>query len=444
MRSEQATFELDEVLASIIDHRGRTPKKLGGDFTADGVRVISAKDVKAGRLSPDGGRCVSREMYEHWMPNKLVPGDVLLTSEAPLGEVALVTGDTPLCLGQRLFALRADPERLDGGYLFYSLQGTEMQQRLQARASGTTATGIRQAELRKVQICLPPLREQSRIAWVLGSLDDKIELNRRIAETLEQIAAAVFKARFVDFVGVEEFEESELGPIPKWWTVHPLAEFVDEVRDTVKGEREEPYIGLDAMPRGSTVLSSWAIDDAPDGSARLFRRGDILFGKLRPYFRKVGPAPLDGRSSTEIVVLRANTPSWGFVLGHLASDGYFAHCESVSRGTRMPRAEWKDAGSYPVAVPPVGMLSNHNDLASACYEVIFERVIQNRTLTALRDALLPKLISGELRVPEGVGPDLDPEAAIAGGASEQSAGVDWGGTGGEREDPAGEAAAAAT
>lgn len=130
---------LGQLLEDLIDHRGRTPKKLGGDFAPVGVPVLSAKNVKDGRIvDSDELRFVDIEMWERWMPTKLAPGDVLLTSEAPLGETALLEESTEYCLGQRLFALRPKSDLLTGEYLHYWLRSPEGRRELERRASGTT------------------------------------------------------------------------------------------------------------------------------------------------------------------------------------------------------------------------------------------------------------------------------------------------------------------
>ena len=114
MGSEMTSASLGDVLDVLIDHRGRTPKKLGGDFSNSGVRVLSAKNIKDGRIDLSATiRYVGREMHDRWMRVKLRTGDVLLTSEAPLGEVAFLNDDADFCLGQRLFALRPNSNILD-------------------------------------------------------------------------------------------------------------------------------------------------------------------------------------------------------------------------------------------------------------------------------------------------------------------------------------------
>jgi type I restriction enzyme S subunit len=156
---------LGELLEVLIDHRGKTPKKLGGDFVSVGIPVASAVNVKSGRLLFEGApRCVTPEMFERWMPVRLRAGDVLLTSEAPLGEVARVVSDEPLVLGQRLFGLRGRPDVLDSGYLYYALQWRPIQDRLLARSTGTTVHGIRQSELVRVSMPVPPLLKSTKVA----------------------------------------------------------------------------------------------------------------------------------------------------------------------------------------------------------------------------------------------------------------------------------------
>lgn len=265
--------------------------------------------------------------------------------------------------------------------------------------------GINRNDLHALEVVVPAPREQARIAWILGTLDDKIDSNRRLAELLEETSAAQFRAGCVEFVGVDHFQETEIGRIPTGWSVKPLAVIAEQRRDRASTDAGLPFIGLNAMPRGSTVLGSW-LADGPTGQTWRFDTGDILFGKLRPYFRKVGVAPIAGRCSTEIVVLKPrNDVGFGLLLGHVASRRFIDHCVAVSTGTRMPRAEWKVAGEYRVAVPPDDQLAELDQLIRALYSQIRSLIHEWRTLTAIRDALLPKLISGQLRVPDAADPE---------------------------------------
>ena len=149
--------KLDDCIDTIIDHRGLTPKKLGGDWASEGVYALSAKIVKNNKLiGLEDANIVSNEMYERWMPEKLQEGDILMTSEAPLGEFYYLIGDVDYCLSQRLFALRANKEICSSTYLFYELYRGNGFSQIMGSQSGSTVFGIRQDELRKIKILVPP------------------------------------------------------------------------------------------------------------------------------------------------------------------------------------------------------------------------------------------------------------------------------------------------
>ena len=123
-----------------------------------------------------------------------------------------------------------------------------------------------------------------------------------------------------------------------------------------------------------------------------------MFGKLRPYFHKVGPAPVDGVCSTDIVVVRPRRPTLGgFVLGHLSSAEFVDYASATSSGTRMPRTNWKDMAAYPVVMPPNDVVEAFEAAVSGLLQRIRNNILESRRLAEARDALLPNLLSGELR-----------------------------------------------
>ena len=339
-----------------------------------------------------------------------------------MGEVAQLDS-RKVALGQRLITLRGKPDLINNTYLKFAMQSAFVQNQLEARSTGTTVLGIRQSELKKVEIPLPPLDEQNRIAHVLGTLDDKIELNRQMNETLEAMARAIFKSWFVDFDPVRAkmegrmpagmdaatatlfpsaFQDSPLGKIPKGWEVCTLGEIAENVRHSVKAseiDSDELYIGLEHMPRRSIALSEWQTADGLGSNKYRFRKGEILFGKLRPYFHKVGVAPLDGVCSTDILVIQPIDSEWfGIVLGLVSSDEFIAYTNAYSAGTRMPRTNWKDMSRYEIVLPQVEVSEKYTEFIQPFIERIIENIHQSHTLSQIRDALLPKLLSGEIRV----------------------------------------------
>ncbi len=154
------------------------------------------------------------------------------------------------------------------------------------------------------------------------------------------------------------------------------------------------------MPKRSIALSEWGIAAGLKSNKFEFRQGEILFGKLRPYFHKVGVAPVDGVCSTDIVVVAPQSEFWfGFVLGHVSSDEFVDYTNAGSTGTKMPRTNWAEMARYEVALPPEPVAGAFTKHVRSLVKRVNAGIYESRTLAALRDTLLPKLISGELRVP---------------------------------------------
>ncbi len=397
MTSRWDLAELADAGVSVLDCEHKTPPDAGS-----GHPYIAIPNLVDGRLELTSVRRITDEHLREWTRRtRPQPGDIIVTRRGRVGDSALVPEGLSCAIGQNLVILRSVTRRVDQRFLRYAARGRLWADEVdRLRNVGAVFDSLNVRDIARIRIPVPPLEEQQAIASVLGTLDDKIDSNRRLASLLEEIVAAVFRARFVDFVGVEEFEDSGIGRIPVGWKVGSLADIGLLHRQLVKGESELPYIGLDLMPRGSTVLTDWLIDDAPTGQAATFDTDDILFGKLRPYFRKVGVAPISGRCSTEILVLRPRESDlYGVLLGHVASQTFIDHCSAVSRGTRMPRAEWKDAGAFRVAIPPAAASREFSDLARINYAQIRSLTMESRALREIRDAILPGLVAGEIRVP---------------------------------------------
>ncbi len=413
MTHERVVRPLEEC-ATLIDYRGKTPKK-----TTSGIPLITAKVVKRGRIEPPD-EFIAVDDYEPWMrrgiPNA---GDVVVTTEAPLGEVAQL-GAERVALAQRLIALRGKPGVLDNTYLKFLMQSAEVQDQLRARATGTTVLGIKQSELRKVLLTLPSINEQRVIAHILGTLDDKIELNRRMNETLEGIARALFMSWFVDFDPVRakadcrlselpkaivdlfpsRLMRSEFGDLPEDWEPGTLADLALLNPETwSKNTRPDSirYVDLSNTKWGRIdAVSEYDLQDAPSRAQRVLRPKDTIVGTVRP-----------GNGSYAFIADEGLTGSTGFAVlrpkhASAAEFVYFA-ATAVENIERL--AHMADGGAYP-AVRPETVLATRIvrpcrrvlDQFSAVAGPLLSRVATNereaRTLDALRDTLLPTLISG--------------------------------------------------
>jgi type I restriction enzyme S subunit len=406
---------LEDCVATLIDYRGKTPQK-----TLSGIPLITAKVVKGGRIeTPD--EFISVDDYDSWMRRGLPnAGDVVITTEAPLGEVAQL-GSERVALAQRLIALRGKPGVLDNTFLKFLMQSDAVQDQLRARASGTTVLGIKQSELRKVLLTLPPIDEQRAIAHILGTLDDKIELNRRMNETLEAMAWALFKSWFVAFdparakaegrdpglprpltdLFPDRFEDSDLGEIPSGWEVRSLDEVARFLNGLAlqkyppKDGQSLPVIKIAQLRGGSTTGADLASADLdPD---YIVEDGDVLFswsGSLECVLWAGGRGALNQHL---FKVTSNEHPKWFYYLWihqHLEDFRHIAAGKATTMG-HIQRHHLTDAKAV---VPDPGTLEKMDEVLTPLLAKIMQLRVESRTLAALRDTLLPKLISGELRV----------------------------------------------
>lgn len=408
------SLALEDCLDALIDYRGKTPKKINA-----GIPLVTAKVVKSGRIeTPD--EFIAKEDYEPWMTRGYPElGDVVLTTEAPLGEVGQIKF-LPVALAQRIVTLRGKKGILDNDYLLYLLQTEEMQAQLVGRASGTTVIGIKQSELRKIELQLPPLAEQRGIAEILGALDDRIDNLRQTNATLEAIAAALFKSWFVDFDGVppEDMQESELGLIPKGWRVASLEEHVD-------AERGLSYKGAGLAEAGAGVpmhnLNSvlefggykYAGIKYYSGDYKekhLAVAGDIIVANTEQghEHRLIGfPAIVPGGYTSGLfshhlyrVRIKADSPITREWLYHcLMAPSVREQIIGCANGSTVNMLK-PDGLKIPRFTLPPHELCETFDAVAAPLRLKAEANVEHmETLATLRDTLLPRLISGQLRLP---------------------------------------------
>jgi len=382
---------LDEVCIGVFDCPHSTPI-----LTDAGPYVVRSQDVRSGIFRMKEAGRVSDETYQNRIA-RAEPrhGDLVYSREGTyFGNAAEVPPDVQVCLGQRMVLLRANEHKANFRFLRYWLNSPVMARHIHGQRDGTVAERLNMPTIRALPVALPPLPDQHTIGSVLGALDDKIELNRRMNETLEALAQTIFKSWFVDATATK---------LPKGWRAGTLGEVAENPRRSIQPDEIKSsmsYIGLEHMPRRSIALSDWESDTKLGSNKLEFKRGEILFGKLRPYFHKVGIAPLDGVCSTDILVVRPKTPEWfGFVLGHVSSVELVNHTDAASTGTKMPRTNWNDLARFEVALPPESLAAEFTDLIRPMIDRIIANIHESRTLAEFRDALLPKLLSGELRVP---------------------------------------------
>ena len=395
-------------------------------YVASGIPVIRGNNISDTKDFVDDFVFVTPEFADQLRSQNVTDGDLVFPHRGNIGTVGIVGNAQPrYVLSTSLMKLTCNRSLAEPLFLFYFFRSPAGRHKLMEHAStvGTPGIGSPLTSLRSIEVDLPPLAEQRAIAHILGTLDDKIELTRRMNRTLEGMARAIFQSWFVDFNPVrakaagqpppglaphlatlfpDSFENSEIGALPRGWRVGQLGDIADNTRRGVSARDiapGTPYIALEHMPRRSIALADWELDADVESNKFQFKEGDILFGKLRPYFHKVGVAPVDGVCSTDILVITPKTRDWfGFALGHLSSDELVQHADASSTGTKMPRTNWGDLALFRVALPEPCVARQLNIMIEPMVSRLHAGIHESRTLGTLRDALLPKLISGELRL----------------------------------------------
>jgi type I restriction enzyme S subunit len=198
---------LGDLVNEIIDYRGKTPKKLGADWSQNGVPALSALNVKQGRLeNMDKAKFVDEVLYRRWMKSELDAGDILMTSEAPLGELYFLPERRRYCLSQRIFSIRANPERIRAVLLYFALSSHEGQKQIHARASGTTVLGIRQTDLRQIPLLCADSRTQDVADAMLQPVLCQIDILQRTNANLRQTRGLLLPKLISGEIDVEHFE----------------------------------------------------------------------------------------------------------------------------------------------------------------------------------------------------------------------------------------------
>ena len=422
MPGDWKTLQLEDCMAAIIDYRGKSPDK-----TTFGVPLVTAKIVKGGRIEKPE-EFIAEADFDEWMRRGMpMPGDIVMTTEAPLGEVAQLDG-RKVALAQRVITLRGKPDVLDNTFLKFLLQSNPVQEELRSRGTGTTVVGIRQSELRKVSLTLPPLAEQKAIAAVLGALDDKIELNRRMNATLEAMARALFQSWFVDFDPVrakldgrvpsgideatvalfpEHFAHGEHDMLPVGWR-HAAIEEVCAINASTLGKNDDlellEYVEISEVTRGNIAkIATYARGEEPSRARRRLRHGDTVLSTVRPdrgsYFLALNP-PGNRVASTGFVVLTPTRVPWSFIHAAMTQPEISDHLGQMADGGAYPAVRPEIIGSVKIAAPnePKILEAFHRSCAPLFEQAEANRT-QSRTLAILRDTLLPALLSGKLQVP---------------------------------------------
>lgn len=378
-------------------------------------KMIRTTNVKSGFIDLDDVRYVTEETFEKWTRrSKPRRGDVILTREAPVGEVGRFTSDdTTVMLGQRLFHYRPDPNKLDSNFLAYVLQSPQVQGRFKGMGFGATVDHVRVGDAERLAIPSPPLSIQRRIGSILSAYDDLIENNRRRIQLLERSARLLYKEWFVHlrFPGHEHVKIKD--GVPEGWSRSSIREVCSAFEDGDWIESKDQGGDDFRLLQISNVGNNEFVETGNLRfiSSETFRRlrcnevvpGDILIARMpKPIGRAWYVTRQQWRMVTavDVTIARPNPEVVDafYYLHHLNSPAHIARCESQATGTTRLRISRSSLGALPILVPPLSVQRQFGDIASKISQQRFVLVRQSVALSRARDLLLPRLMSGELAV----------------------------------------------
>lgn len=424
--SEWRELPLGDIV-EIYDGPHATPTKC-----ESGPVFLGISNLAQGRLDLSTVECLSEEDFQHWT-RRVTPraGDIVFSYETRIGEAAFIPPSLRCCLGRRMGLLRARRDRVDPRFLLYAYLGPEFQETLRSRTiHGSTVDRIPLINMAEFPIRIPTsIEEQRQIAYILGTLDDKIEVNRRINETLEAMARAIFKSWFVDFDPVrakmegrdpglpkdipdpfpDRFVDSELGNIPAGWGVKAVIDLAEVVGGSTPRTAEPAYwnegVHHWVTPKDLSTLTVPVLLDTErritDAGLSQVSSGLLPVGTILMSSR----APIGYLAVAEIPVainqgFIAMKPRKGVSNIFLLLWARFAQEEILSHANGSTFLEISKANFRPIPLvtPAFEVFEAFEHKVKPLYKKMVSNERESRTLAALRDMLLPKLISGELRL----------------------------------------------
>lgn len=331
-------------------------------------------------------------------------GDIVVArTGATTGYAKLIRADVDAIFASYLVRFQITDERANPDFVGRILESHIYKAYVDGVKGGAAQPNANAVSLGNFEFKLPPLPTQQRIAGILSAYDDLIENNRRRIVLLEQAARLLYREWFVQLRFPGHETAKIVDGLPEGWERATLSDHVELVKDAVQPGAFRPddvHIGLEHIPRRSFVLSDWEPTEGLESHKFRFAAGDIIFGKIRPYFHKVGFALRDGVASSDAFVWRVKEQkAWSLLICATSSDHFVAVAsKTVKEGSKMPRADWKVLAKYKIPKPNDDLLAEFDGRVRPIAEECRKLALQNRALTRARDLLLPRLMDGRIPV----------------------------------------------
>ena len=380
-------------------------------WTTDGMKVINVTNILGDGCgtvdTTNTDKYISllefEERYKHFAVEL---NDIVVASSGnTYGKAGRITKENlPVMMNTSVIRFHSrDSTKLDDEYLYAFLRSPGFREQVNQFVTGGAQPNFGPSHLNKMTIPVPDIHTQRRIGNHLSNYDRLMQNNRRRIQLLEQAARLLYKEWFVRlrFPGHERVKVKD--GVPEGWERKRLSELCTDIRESIDPKTLPPetaYIGLEHIPRRSITLSDWGTAAKIGSSKFKFTEGDILFGKIRPYFHKVGFTLVGGITSSDAIVIRAtNSLFYHYVLFLLSSDEFVALAsKTVREGSKMPRADWKFLLKSEFNRPAKAVLELFNNSMKPICAQLKSLALHNQQLTIARDLLLPRLMSGKVAI----------------------------------------------
>lgn len=369
---------------------GKTPPTSHSEYYGPDYPFIKIPDMTESVYVTKTETKISKKGAEYLGKAMLPKNSIMVSCIATIGNVGITSEES--FTNQQINSIVPNSDIVDFKYLYYFFKNNKIFLE-SLGGGGSVYINISKSKFESMPVVLPAIEEQKRIAEILSLLDSKIELNKQISSNLEKIANATFRKWFIN---IDE-------RLSRGWTDGKLSDLVDNIVLRYDGDNEIdkfPYVPIDMISSKSLSLYNVSNPDNAKSSLVKFKKDDILFGAMRPYFHKVCIAPFEGLTRTTCFVLRAKDKKFvSFCAFMVFQEETINYANSHSEGSTMPYAKWNNSlENMPIKLPPVEIMEKFNDLMYPVLEKIRDNFFENKNLTTIRDSLLPKLMSGKIRV----------------------------------------------
>ncbi|MBX3085030.1 MAG: restriction endonuclease subunit S [Anaerolineae bacterium] len=385
---------LETCLSVVLDYRGKTALK-----ATDGIPLLSAKVVHDGRIDWGHLEFIAESDYDAWMRRGLPqPNDVVITTEAPLGEVAQLDA-RKVALGQRIIVLRGDPKYVDNSFLKHVLMSDYMQNQLREKATGSTAQGVKQTELLKILVPLPPLAEQRKIAAILSTWDEAITLTEQLIAALKRRKQALMQLLLTGEARFSEFEDAA-------WQEHSFSELMMPISrpEKVRPEKEYRLIGVRWYVQGAHIHEIRQGRDIITETLSQIQENDVIYNKMWASKAAFGIARGDHNGAYGT----SEYPQFLALAGELHTDfmeyvyqtrDFQYQALSLCRGsTGRARLNPNDFLKIVLPMPDIQEQQKITEVLQACDSEIDTQVQYLNTLITQKRGLMQQLLTGEIRV----------------------------------------------